>query len=317
MTFPKSNKVGTVQLGAGATSNAELSGMAEEFFKYLESQKAAPGSMRKRRDSIRKLLLYMERTGVQRFQDVDVKYIEDYRLCLVEHEYSPNTIESDIRAVLLFFKFLEDKNIIFDNPANRIKIPKTPVVIGTVLTEEEIQKVLAVPDITKPRGLRDRAILEVLYSTGMRREEVTNLSIYDIDLERATVKVTGKFRKQRIIPLGKHAVKYLRLYLTEARPKLLPKFKPAPDNLWLTFERKRMNHVSIVTLLSKCAKRTGINVTAHALRRTCATHMLRHGAHPVVVAHMLGHAELTSLGHYLQTNVTDLMKSHAQSNPGK
>lgn len=313
----KHNTTGTIQIGRGNTSNAELSRMAEDFFADLAARKAAASTIRKRRDDLRKFLLYLERVGIKRFQDVDLKLLEAYRLCLVEHKFSPNTIESDIRAVQIFFRFLEEKNILFDNPAYRLKVPKAPVILGQVLTENEIQKLLSVPDITKPRGLRDRALLEMLYSTGMRRGEAAELTIYDVDLERSTVRVKGKFSKQRILPLGKHAVKFLRLYITEARNKFLPKFKASPDQLWLNYNRASMCIQGIGQVIMKCARKAGLELGAHSLRRSCATHMLRGGAHPVVVAQMLGHCGLRSLSHYLQTNITDLMKAHEQSNPGK
>jgi integrase/recombinase XerD len=317
MSNAKTNETGAIQLGPGKTGNAELARVADDFLDDLAARKAAHGSIRKRRDSMRKFLLYLERTGTTRFQDADLKMLEAYRLCLVEHDYSPYTVESDIRAVQLFFRYLEDKNILFDNPADRLKIPKAPVILGPILSEKEIQKLLSVPDITKARGLRDRALLETLYSTGMRRGEAAALSIYDVDLDRATVRVKGKFSKQRLLPLGKHAVKFLRLYLTEARHKFLPKFMAAPDQLWLNYNRRSMSIQAIGTMIMKCARQAGLTVSTHTLRRSCATHMLRGGAHPVVVAQMLGHSGLRSLSHYLQTTITDLMKAHSQSNPGK
>jgi site-specific recombinase XerD len=317
MPKAKNNKIGKIQIGPGTTGNEKLTGITEDFLRVLSARKLAIGSIEKRRDSLRKFLLYLERIGIKRFQDVDLKVLETFRLCLIEHSYSAYTIEGDIRAVQLFFRFLSQKNILFDNPAEQMRIPKAPVVLGTVLTEKEIQELLSVPNITTARGLRDRALLETLYSTGMRRGEAAGLSICDVNLDSATVRVKGKFGKQRLLPLGKHAVKFLRLYLQDCRQKFMPKFATAPDELWLNHKRQQMSTESIGEVISKCAKRAGLVVSTHTLRRSCATHMLRGGAHPVAVAKLLGHSGLQSLVYYLQTTITDLMKAHAQTNPGK
>lgn len=313
----KINPTGKVQLGAGNTSNEELQKIADRFYEELRSRKFAPGSIKKRRDSVRKFLLYMERTGVKRFQDVDLKMLDAYRLCLVEHNYSDYVIESDQRSVILFFRFLEEQNIIFDDPAKKMKIRKAPERFGAVLTEKEVHKLLSMPDLTKQIGIRDRALIEVLYSTGIRRSEAAALTLFDVDLERGTIKVTGKFSKQRILPLGKLAVKFLGLYIKECRPKYLPKFSGAPDALWLHRARCKMKAEAISQIMHRYARDAGMKLDTHTLRRTCATHLLRGGAHPAVVAQMLGHKTLTTLSHYLETTISDLKKAHAQSNPGK
>ena len=316
--MPNINKTGSIQLGRGETANAAFKKTAEAFLATLKAKQQSPETVRKRRDCLRRVLLFLEAKGIERFADVDGRILEAFRFCLVEHDYSANEIEATLRSAQFLFRYLEETNQIFDNPAERLKIQKPPLTLGTVLSEREIQRLLAVPDLTKPRGLRDRAMLEVLYSTGMRRGEAVGLTIYDVDLERATVKVQGKGRKQRLIPLGKHAVKYLRLYLQEARPRLLPKFAPPSDALWLDRSRKGMAHQSICHVVKVCAEKAGLNaVDTHTLRRTCATQMLRGGAHAAVVAQILGHSGLRSLSHYLRTTITDLHKAHAQTNPGK
>jgi site-specific recombinase XerD len=316
MSKAKINKQGDIQLGAGETANAALKEIVEAFLATLKARKQSPGTIKKRRDCLRKFLLFLEAKGLERFADVDGKTLEGFRLCLVEHDYSPNEIEASLRSTQFLFRYLEDTNQIFDNPAERLKIQKPPLTLGTVLSEREILRLLSVPDLTKPRGLRDRALLEVLYSTGMRRGEAVALTIHDVDLDRATVKVKGKFSKQRLIPLGRHAVKYLRLYLQEARPRLLPKFAPPSDALWLDRRRKGMPAQSVCHVVKVCAEKARVTADTHTLRRTCATQLLRGGAHPAVVAQILGHSGLRSLSHYLRTTITDLQKAHACTNPG-
>lgn len=319
MAFARKNSVGTIQLGVGNPVNEALIHPVREYLSHIESLGHGDETSRKRWDCMRKFMLFLEARKIGRIQDVDARLLEDYRLCLIEHGYSENLIESAMRTVKLFYRFMEDRNLVFDNPARRLQIPKAHVLFGTVLTESEVQRLLAVPDLTRPRGIRDRAIMETLYSTGIRRAEMGALTVFDVDLDRATLRVKGKGRKERLVPLGKHAVKFLGIYLKEARPKLLPQLTAAPDALWMDRCRTRMHKEGISITVTHYAKKAGLakQVNIHALRRTCATHMLRHGAHPVVVAQILGHADLTSLSHYLQTTITDLLKAHAQTKPGK
>lgn len=319
MAFARKNSQGVIQLGAGNATNEALIKPARDYMAYIESLGHCDETVRKRWDCMRKFLLFLEARKIERIQDVDLKLLEDYRLCLIEHTYSENIIESAMRTVKLFYQFMEKKNEVFDNPAHRLRIPKAHVNFGTVLTEKEVQRILAVPDLTRPQGIRDRALLETLYSTGIRRAEAGGLTIFDVDLDRATLRVKGKGRKERLVPLGKQAVKFLGIYLKEARPKLLPKFTAAPDALWMDRCRTRMHKEGISITVTRYAKKAGLakQVNLHAFRRTCATHLLRGGAHPVVVAQILGHTGLCSLGHYLQTTITDLLKAHAQTNPGR
>lgn len=322
VTNPKSghsrvNAVGSIQLGRGETATAAFLEAQRDYLAALKARKQSPETIDKRRNCLRKFFLYLDARGIERFADVDAKFLDEFRLCLIEHGYSPSEIEATLRSTQFLFRHLVEKNQIFDDPTERMKIVKAPESLGNVLTEREVQRVLAVPDLTKPRGLRDRALLEVLYSTGMRRGEAAGLTIHDVDLDRATVKVRGKFGKQRLIPLGKHAVTYLRLYLQEARPRLLPKLMPASDALWLDRRRKGIQSQSIHQIVKTCAAAAGVVSDTHTMRRTCATQMLRGGAHPAVVAQILGHSGLGTLSHYLRTTITDLQKAHAQTNPGR
>jgi site-specific recombinase XerD len=296
-----------------------LTGPVEAFLADLAARKYSPASIGKRTDDLRKLLVYLDARQIGSFADIELKTLEQYRFALVEHGYRDATIESALRTVSLFFRFLEDRGHLFENPAHKLKVPKAPVVLGTVLSEQEIAKLLASPDLASRIGLRDRSILEVIYSTGIRRGEAAGLQLHDVHLDEGTLRVTGKGRKERLLPLGRHAVKYLRLYIREARPEYLPKLSPPPDALWLDRYSKPVSAPGIARIISLHAKASGVGkpIDAHSLRRTCATQMLRGGAHPVVVAQMLGHSGLRSLSHYLQTTITDLQKSHQLSNPGK
>ena len=308
----------SIPFSHGRSTNAALTDPVDGFLSDLAARKQSPGTVKKRRDDLRKLLVYLDSQEIKSFADIDLRTLEAYRFALVEYDYSDSVIESALRAASLLCRYLEEGGQLFENPARKLRIPKAPVIMGEVLTTREAKQLLAQPDLTHRRGLRDRSILEVLYSTGIRRSEAAGVSIFDIQLDQASIRVTGKGKKQRLLPLGRHAVKYLRLYLKEGRSKYLPKFAPASDALWLNRYRRPISSQSVTQLISRHGRASGIDKTidVHTLRRTCATQMLRGGAHPVVVAQMLGHSGMSALSHYLNTTITDLMHSHSQSKPG-
>lgn len=181
-----------------------------------------------------------------------------------------------------------------------------------------MENLLTQPDISKPTGIRDRAVIEIFYSTGSRLEELTGMNVYDTDLKQGRAKITGKGNKQRVVPMGKQAVFWTDKYLKEIRPKFLRK-RPDVHALRLGFQGKRINPLIVERFISEYGKNAGIKrpVTPHAIRRACATHMLRGGAHPVEIQMLLGHASLQILSRYLKVTITDMMKTHAKRKPGK
>jgi len=173
------------------------------------------------------------------------------------------------------------------------------------------------PDITNPSEIRDKTILEVLYSTGIRRAELTGMNIDDLNLLGRSVRIYGKGSKERILPLGKHAARWLEKYINGPRKLFIAEKKSKA--VWINYRGKQLSEQSVRIIVKKYIRRAGLNnkITTHTLRRTCATHMLRNGAHPSMVSMLLGHADLRTLSHYLQVTITDLMETHRQTGPGQ
>jgi len=307
------------QIRRGDTCNSQLRTVVGDFLADLAARNYSPASVDKRRDSLRKFLLFLEAVAIERFQDVTPAVLEQYRSVLASDTYSPYSAESYLRSMRLFFEWLADRGDLFENPAAKFRIIKPPVVLGLVLTEVQVKVLLAAPRLSTRCGLRDRAMLEMLYSTGMRRGELTGLTIFDADPERRSVRVKGKGRKERLLPIGKYAAKYLARYLKDARPRLLPPATSDTPALWYSRLHRPLKKGSIAHMVQHHAKTANLpgKVTTHTLRRSCATHLLRNGAHPVAVAELLGHSNLRSLSHYLKITITDMMKTHAKTNPGK
>ena len=202
------------------------------------------------------------------------------------------------------------------NPTSGIMI-KVPKNLPAVPDEGDIEKLINACTTKTPCGIRDRAFLELLYSTVMRREEMIRLELQDIDLKEATVRVMGKGLKERILPIGQGAMHWLGEYINNARCKLCS--SGDEKGLWVTRGVRRVLYNWIPFILRKYAKLSGITtkITCHDFRRAFATHMLRNGAGVVDVQQLLGHSDLSHLRHYLRLTIVDLKKMHTESRLGK
>lgn len=304
---------------AGKTFPKQLTSALDAFLEYMTAAKYSPKSIYKRKGCVMRLIDFLHRHKVKRWQDVEPTIIDAYRIEILDHGYSQHTVFSFFQSLKMFFDYLDENGLLFDNPIRGMTVAKPKPKLGLVLTEIEIRELLAVPDLTTPCGVRDRTIIEVLYGTGIRLGECAALTIYDVDVDNQTITVTGKGSKERVIPTGKHAAKYLKIYLRDARRKLIRDNLP-PEELWIGKKGGRpLGDTAIRVMIKRHAAIAGLpdETDTHCLRRTCATHLLRGGAHPVAVAQLLGHSELSSLAHYLKTTLTDLMKTHSKSKPGK
>lgn len=196
----------------------------------------------------------------------------------------------------------------------RIKEPKH--LPTSVLTHEQVKTLLACVDTTTNLGYRNRTMLELIYSAGLRAGELLGLNIGDLDLPNATALVTGKGDKQRVVPVGRTALRYLETYLRAVRPFLLKK-NPAEPALFLNQWGGRMIYTTFRRMVQSYAQRAAlsVHVTTHTFRRSCATEMLRGGANMYHVKELLGHERLDTLKHYVRLTITDLKKTHAACHP--
>ncbi len=289
-----------------------------EYLGYLKSLKYSPKSIKSYQHALNRFLSFLTAQNIIRLADVTSKNLDAYRLELIEQKYAGESIGLYLRAVRKLFCHLEDTRRIFFNPAQTMVIPGTRTKIKPVPTESDMTTLLAQPDISEPTGIRDRAVMETFYSTGARLEELTGMNLPDTDLRQGRTKIIGKGSKERVVPLGRQAVLWTGKYIKEVRPLFLR--KSADEHaLWLGFQGRRINHLIVERFVNHYGKKAGIRhpVTPHALRRACATHMLRGGAHPVEIQMLLGHGSLQSLSRYLKVTITDLKKTHAKGRPGQ
>lgn len=263
--------------------------------------------------------------GISRPQEVTRPIIERYQRHLYharKKDGQPLSFRYQhgrLIPVRAFFKWLSRQRHILANPASEIDLPKLERRLPRhVLTISEVEQVLAGADPTSTHGLRDRAILEVLYSTGIRRTELVNLAVYDIDAERGTLMVRqGKGKKDRMIPVGDRALAWLDKYLVEVRPTLAP--APDPGVLFLTAQGEAFTPNRLTQLARDYVARANLGKAGacHLFRHTMATLMLENGADIRFIQQMLGHADLSTTEIYTQVSIRALKEVHARTHPAK
>lgn len=254
--------------------------------------------------------------------------MEAYIAGLYEHRtengkaYATDTIIIKVRALKRFFEFLETKNVIFINPMEKILEPqKEKRLPRSVLTVQEVQKILEQPNLGMLTGIRDRTVLELFYSTGIRLNELVSLTVYDADLQGGMLRINqGKGRKDRVVPLGKHAVKFLREYIAKVRPKCTAN-KENRQNRSLLVDRygKSLSKQVVSIMIRGYARQAkldrGKRISVHTFRHTFATELIKNGADIVAVQKMLGHVDIKTTQGYIRALGLDLKKAHTKSHP--
>jgi len=260
-------------------------------------------------------------------QEIDYETVRDYQEDLsfkISRYGTPWKARSQNKAVSAlrsFFKWLIREDYIISDPTAKIQYAKEPEPLPRhILEEPEIRKILKQPDTQTPLGYRDRVILEILYSTGIRKGELENLKLQDVDIKDGFLRIEqGKNRKDRVVPLGKIACQYLQNYIVSIRSET-PKGKHKGRDTGFIFLNQRGNklhHDTVWNIVIHYAKQAGIKkkVTPHSFRHTCATHMVRHGAHIRHLQEMLGHKSIETTQIYTRVTINDLKKVHAQYHP--
>lgn len=227
----------------------------------------------------------------------------------------PRTSARLLSTLRRFYRYLVREGVLPEDPSARIDSPKLGRTLPKGLTEAEVEALLAAPDISLPLGLRDRAMLEVLYATGLRVSELVGLSLHQVSLQQGAVRVMGKGSKERLVPMGEEALAWLERYLTEARPMLLLGRSSAvlfPSQRGTAMTRQTFWH-----LIRRHAARAGISthLSPHTLRHAFATHLLNHGADLRVVQMLLGHSDLSTTQIYTHVARERLKALHARHHP--
>ncbi|MCJ7684245.1 MAG: tyrosine recombinase XerC [Desulfobacteraceae bacterium] len=304
-----------------------LNDLTKEFIDYIRSQRGySDHTIRNYRTDLRQFLEFLsqkggaagEEKGLKEPVTVDYLVIREYLGSLYKR-YKRTTIARKLSAIRSFFYFIERNGLGSGNPAADISTPKQGKYIPEYLPVDEMFRLLERPDKEKPLGLRDLAIIEVLYSCGIRVAEMAGLNMTDIDFEQRLVRVLGKGNKERIVPIGRTALKAVREYI-EATVRL--RRKNGDDNaevvpLFINYRGGRLSTRSIGSIVKRYVRECGLmaEITPHSLRHTFATHLLDGGADLRSVQELLGHVSLSTTQKYTHVSLNRLMEVYDKAHP--
>jgi integrase/recombinase XerD len=304
--------------------------LLEEHCRWMETRNYSPGTIRNNRLYVGRFIDWLAERGVTRAEDVTRPMLERYQRVLFHHRRTlangqpgpPLSFAGQhvrLTTIQGFFKWLCRHHHITANPAADLELPKVEKRLPrAVLTASEAEEILNQPDLATPIGLRDRAVLEILYSTGMRRQELTGLHLYDLDWQRGTVMIRkGKGNKDRLLPLGARAAAWLNKYLQEARPKLV--VEPDEREVFLCLSGRGLTPGVLGNLVRGYVRASGVNKagSCHLFRHAMATLMLENGADLRFIQQMLGHAKLNTTEIYTYVNIQKLIEVHRLTHPAK
>ncbi len=262
---------------------------------------------------------FLERTEPPlRWRDVQAAHVRAFLAELHRLALSPRSIERKIAALRAFFKYLQRRGEVERNPAQAVNAPRHDQQLPKVLSQQEVTDLLTAPAGEDPLSIRDRAILELLYATGMRVGELTCVRLQDIDWNQNSIQVMGKGNKARVVLFGRAAHEALTDYLTRARPQLLAR-NTRRDEGWLFLNHRgtRLTDRSVRRVVERYGVQTstGITPTPHSLRHSFATHLLDGGADLRTVQELLGHANLTTTQVYTHVSRERLKQVYRQAHP--
>ena len=264
---------------------------------------------------IMRLTEYATSRGAKTPQQLSAAQLREFIYFLKDLGLAPTTIRRQISAIRTYFKFLVGEGIAARDPSERIESPKRWRTLPAVLTVPEIDKLLAAPNTDEPLAIRDRALLEFAYATGVRVSELVALKLQDIMFEDGVARVFGKGAKERLVPVGRRALGAVALYAREIRPTL-DRGKTL-GFLFLNARGTPLSRVGAWGVIKATARRAGLTkrVTPHTLRHTFATHLLEGGADLRAVQEMLGHADLSTTQLYTHVDRDYLRTVHKSYHP--
>ncbi len=288
----------------------------DRYINYLEAERnASPYTVRNYRNDLSDFFHFLKQKEIGLLDEVDRHVLRDYLSHLVGRGIVKASIARKLSAIRSFYRYLVREKIVATNPIEKVSSPKLDKRLPSFLTLEEMERLLNAPDLSTPQGQRDRALLELLYASGLRVSELVSLDLGQINLETNEIRVWGKGSKERMVLMGEPAAEALRNYLSQGRPKLLGEKKSKA--LFLNRYGQRLPERRVQRILEQYAKKAGIGkrVHPHMLRHTFATHLLDGGADLRVVQELLGHARLSSTQIYTHVTKGQARKVYLAAHP--
>ena len=292
--------------------------MIDTYLQYLRAvRRMAPNTLESYARDLAQLAAFAEKRGLA-LDAIDRRDLEAFVRTQMASGLSPRSVARLVASVRGFYKFTTVEQKLPRNPAEDLKSPRAWTTLPKFLSLEEVDRLLTQPDVTTPRGLRDKALIEVLYATGLRVSELVSLRAADLNLEDGYLTCIGKGDKQRMVPLGNEAIDWVRRYMREGRPGLVKK-KSSP---WLFVNARdggALSRVGFWKVLKEYGTRAGLSreLSPHVLRHSFATHLLERGADLRMIQVMLGHADLSTTQIYTHVLEARLRAVYDKFHPRK
>ncbi len=290
--------------------------LLEQFLNYLAIEKGLrPKSLEAYRRDLQDWLIFLDERGRKVTATSLDSAMSLFMVSLHDRGMSPRSMARKSSALKGFYKFLLREGHISEDPTELIERPKIGRALPKVLSLPEVEKILAQPDVSTAFGVRDRAILEVLYATGIRESELIDLEIGNLNANAEFLTVIGKGGRERIVPVGSFAIQAINNYLNRGRNELCRDITERV--LFLNPYGKKMSRMGLWKIVKKYAQMAGIGrqVSPHVFRHSCATHMLEGGASIMAVQEMLGHVDVSTTQIYTHLTGKDLKNIHRQAHP--
>jgi integrase/recombinase XerD len=288
------------------------------FLSYLRVERAlAQNSILAYGRDLKRFSEFMRKRQKNKVEEVTREDVVDFLSNLYKEKMDSRSVARYLVSLRGLYKFAMMEGFVNTDPTENLESPKTRNSLPTYLRVEEINKLLEAPDLSTPIGLRDRAMIEILYSTGLRVSELLNLRISDVDMRVGCVRCIGKGDKERLVPIGRKAIEAIEQYLAQGRPKFARPSSPPPHSqvLLLTSVGRRLSRVGIWKIMHDYGMRLGLRgrLTPHKLRHSFATHLLERGADLRSVQLMLGHADISTTQiytHVVEERLKEIYKAH-------
>lgn len=286
-----------------------------DYLHYLTIERGLSQNTRKSYErDLEQYLTFLTEQHIKDWQVVDRVLILSFLQQLQQSGKSSATIIRMVSSLRRFHQFLRQERFTDHDPMQHIDSPKKQQKLPDTLSLSEVERLIETPDTKEVLGIRDRAILEVMYATGLRVSELIGLQLKDLHLSMGLLQTTGKGDKERIVPLGDLAIQWIETYLEEARPFLTRKH-PEESHLFVNNHGKQLSRQGIWKNLKALVRKAGItkNVTPHTLRHSFATHLLENGADLRTVQELLGHADISTTQiytHITKKRMTEVYKQH-------
>jgi len=288
-----------------------------EFLNYLSLERGlSPNTLESYGRDLRQYREYLERMdNPSSLSAVSRSTIASYLLYLQRQGKATATVARRLAALKAFYQYLVRQKYLDKDPTANMESPRLEKRLPKVLTVNEVEALLRQPDVTSPVGLRDKAMLELLYATGIRVSELIALNLEDVNLENGYIRCLGKGAKERIVPMGSMAIKSLQEYLSQARHRLVT--NDEERSLFVNHHGRRLTRQGFWKIVKKYSEEAEINkdITPHTLRHSFATHLLENGADLRSVQEMLGHADISTTQIYTHITKGRLKEVYAKTHP--